>query len=69
MSNIQVYQVWGTLNDETGERYFQCPASGQNIYGWPVDHDSYPDELILRDYAQAKEPIYVKPEFYPVYEE
>ena len=69
MSNIQVYQEWGTLNDETGERYFQCPASGQNIYDWPVDHDSYPDELILRDYAQAEEPIYIKPEFYPIYEE
>ena len=69
MSNIQVYQEWDTLNDQTGERYFQCPASGQNIYDWPVDHNSYPDELILRDYAQAEEPTYIKPEFYPIYEE
>ncbi len=69
MSNIPVFQEWGTLNDETGERYFQCPASGQNIYDWPEDHDSYPGELILRDYAQAEEPIYIKPAYYPIYEE
>ena len=69
MSNIQVYQEWGTLNDQTGERFFQCPASGQNINDWPVDHDSYPDELILRDYAQSEEPTYIKPKFYPIYEE
>ena len=68
MSYIPIHEAFGTLNDETGERYFQCPVSGQNIYDWGKDFKDYPEELILREYAQAEAPIYIKPPYNSIYE-
>jgi hypothetical protein len=68
MSYIPIHEAFGTLNEQTGQRYFQCPVSGQNTYDWGIDFKDYPEELILREYAQAEAPIFIKPCYYSIYE-
>lgn len=49
-------------NEETEERTYICPVSGENVYTWTMEHTGYPDELLFINYLQADEPIYLKPE-------
>jgi hypothetical protein len=55
--------------EETEERIFHCPVSGENVYTWDMDYDKYPDELIYINYLQADEPIYLKTEYQHLYDQ
>ncbi len=67
--SIPFYTPQVVFNEETEERIFHCPASGENVYSWVEDYDDYPEELIYINYLQAEEPIYLKPDYQHLYEQ
>jgi hypothetical protein len=66
---IPFYTPQAVYNEETEERIFHCPVSGENVYSWVEDYDDYPEELIYINYLQAEEPIYLKPDYQHLYEQ
>jgi len=67
--NIQYYCCDVSMNEETLERTFICPVSGENVYSWYNGNYKFPEELCLIHFQQGEEPIYVSPSFEKVYAE
>lgn len=64
--NIPTFYPEVLFNEDTEERTFICPISGENVYNWGLNHQNYPDALLYISYVQADEPIYLKPALHPL---
>jgi hypothetical protein len=67
--NLPYYSIDVSMNEDTLERTFICPVSGENVFSWDFENHKFPEELCLIHFQQGEEPIYVSPAFEKEYAE